>query len=62
MVWNQPFFKFALHAEAGVGLLDVQDQRGVRQAQKFGKDHAGLAQTQVVGLQAGEHQVGDSRA
>ena len=52
-------FQFAFHAQAGLGLLHLQDQRGVRQAQKLGKDHARLAQTQVVGLQSREDQVGD---
>jgi hypothetical protein len=41
-----------------VGFFYVQDQRGVGQAEQFGEDDAGLAQAQVFGLQAGEHEVG----
>ena len=55
------FFEFALHGEAGVGLLHVEDERGVGQAEQFGKDDAGLALAEVVGLQAGEDEVGALR-
>ena len=33
----------------------------VRHAEQFGQDDAGLAEPEVVGLQAGEDQVGRSR-
>ena len=51
-------FELALYVEAGVGLLDGEDERSVRQAEQFGEDHAGLSEAEVVGLQAGQHQVG----
>ena len=31
-------FELALHFEAGIGLFDVQDQRGVGQAEQFGHE------------------------
>ncbi len=51
-------FEFALHAEAGVGPLHLQDEGGVRDAEQLGEDDAGLAEAEVVGLQAGEDEVG----
>ena len=44
--------------EAGGGLFDVQDQRGVGQAEEFGEDDAGLAEAEIFRLQAGEDEVG----
>ena len=41
-----------------VQLLHLHDDGGVRQAQQFGQDDAGLAVAEIVGLQAGEDQVG----
>jgi hypothetical protein len=42
---------------AAILLFDLHDDGGVGQADQFGEDHTGLAVTEVVGLQAGEHQV-----
>ena len=53
-----PLFKLALHLDAGIGFFHVQDQRGVGQAEQLGNNDAGLAQSQVFRLQAGQHQVG----
>ncbi len=41
-----------------VGFFDVQNERGVGQAEQFGDDDAGLAEAQVFRLQAGEDEVG----
>ena len=41
-------------------LFHLHDDGGVRQAQQFGQNHAGLAVAEIVGLQAGEDQVGAS--
>ena len=35
----------------------LHDDGGVRDAEQFGEHHAGLAQTEIVGLQAGEDQI-----
>ncbi len=51
-------FQLALHADGAILLLHLHDDGGVRQAQQLGQDHAGLAVTQVVGLQAGQDQIG----
>ena len=51
-------FELALYLDAGLGLLHVQNQRGVGQAEQFGDNDAGLAQSQIFRLQSGQHQVG----
>jgi hypothetical protein len=56
------FFELALHREAGVGFFDVEDERGMGQAEELGDDDAGLAQAEIFRLQAGEQEVGASRA
>ena len=40
-----------------VGFFDLHDDGGVRPAQQFRQDHAGLRVTVVVGLQAGEDEI-----
>ena len=52
------FFEFALDVEAGVGFLDVENERGMGQTKQLGHDDAGLAVAKIVGLQAGEDEVG----
>ncbi len=52
------FFEFALDFDAGFGFLDVEDERGVGQAEEFGDDDAGLAEAEIFRLQAGEDEVG----
>ena len=52
------FFELAFDFEAGVGFFDVQDERGVGQAEEFGDDDACLAEAEVFRLQAGEDEVG----
>ena len=37
--------------------VDLHDDCGVRKAEQFGEQHAGLAETLVVALQAGEDQI-----
>ena len=61
-VLEPSFFELALDFEAGVVLFDVEDERGVRQAEQFGEDDAGLAVAEVVRLQAGEDEVGALRS
>ena len=61
MFWNQPSSSSRFTREAGVGLFDVEDERGVGHAQELGHDDAGLAVAEVVGLQAGEDEVGALR-
>ena len=39
-------------------LFHLHDDRGVRQPEQFGQDHAGLPIAQVVRLQTGKNQVG----
>ena len=51
-------FEFALDLDAAPRLLRPHDDGGVRQPQHFGEDDAGLAVAEIVGLQAGEDQVG----
>ena len=55
--WNQPasssrlsFMRFSTH-------FDGHDDGGVGAAEKFGEQHAGLAEALVVTLQAGEDQI-----
>ena len=51
-------FKLAQNLDAAIGLFDLEDQCGVGQAEELGEDDSGLAEAEVVGLQAGEDQVG----
>ena len=37
--------------------FDLHDDGGVRQAEQFGEQHAGLAEALIVALQAGEDQI-----
>src|ERR1019366_2211764 len=56
-VLEVPGFKLTLYADGGVFLLDVHDDGGMRHAEQFGQDDAGLGEAVVVGLKAGEDQV-----
>ena len=51
-------FQFALHLDPAAVRFDVHDDRGVRQPHHFGQDDAGLAVAEIVGLQAGQDQIG----
>ncbi len=49
-------FQLALHANAAVAFFHLHDDGRHAAALEFGQHHAGLPVTQVVGLQAGQHQ------
>ena len=57
-VLEPAFFEFAFDGDAAVGLLDVEDEGGVRQAHELGHDDTGLAVAEIVRLEAGEDEVG----
>ena len=50
-------FEFALQFQAALVHVNLHDDRGVRQAQQFRQQHAGLSETLIVALQAGQNQV-----
>ncbi len=50
-------FQLALDLDAAIGFLDFHDDGGVRPAQQFRHNHAGLGVTVVVRLQAGEDEI-----
>src|ERR1019366_5705768 len=51
-------FQLTLYAQAGGDGFDLHDDGRVGDAEEFGQDNAGLAEAEVVGLQAGEDKVG----
>ncbi len=50
-------FQLALEAHAAVLHFDLHDDGGVRQAEQFRQQHAGLAEAVIVALQAGQDQI-----
>jgi len=51
-------FELAEDFEAIGGLLDFEDQAGVGHPEKLGEDDAGLTEAEIVGLEAGENEIG----
>ena len=50
-------FEFALELHSRSLHFDLHDDGGVRQVEQFGEQHAGLAESVIVALQAGQNQI-----
>src|SRR5277367_526514 len=52
-----PGFELAFEGHSGIGFLNADDDRSMRQAKDFGEQDSGLRGAKVIGLQSGNDEV-----